>query len=372
MAPLDPITDSSLKRLLIVMPSWVGDVVMATPLLRSLRQRFPHARITLLIKAPLRPLIDASPWHDRVLVMRRRRKGAKAASNRRRSLVGLAARLRAGRFDAAILLPNSIRSAVLTGMAGIPRRVGYDRDGRGFLLTDRLLPLRQGGKFVPVPLVDYYLAIARYLGGDDRNRQLELFTRPELDAEADALLRSAEIDAADRSRPIVMLNPGAATKGAAKLWPADRYGQLADQLIERHRAVVLVNGSPKERPILDAVHAAAKHRLIDLPRLGSSLGLLKSLMRRSRLLITNDTGARHIAAAMATPVVSLFGPTDPQWTIIDFPHEKIIYAPPHTEPDGSVSRRMTDIDLPTVYAAAEKLLTTVTVRSELRTPNSEL
>jgi heptosyltransferase-2 len=187
------------------------------------------------------------------------------------------------------------------------------------------MPMRDpGGDFMPVPIIDYYLGLIRYLGAPNPSRRMQLFTRPADEVRADALLASLSLRP---GQTVVMLNPGAANLGDAKLWPADRFAAIADALIKRYGAAVLVNGSPKERPILDAVHKAAKHPLVDLLSRGSDLPLLKSLVKRCDLMITNDTGARHVAAAMETPVLSLFGPTDPEWTRLDVSHEKILRAP---------------------------------------------
>lgn len=346
---------STPRRLLVVLPSWVGDAAMATPALRALRELYPESRITYLLREYVRPVIDGAPWHDRLIVVRPRKAKADRPANggpprprgRRR---GLVARLRRREFDAAVLLPNSFRSALLVSSAGIRRRIGYDRDGRGLLLTDRLLPMRRKGRYVPVPAVDYYLGLARYLGAPASDRRLRLFTRPADDARANVMLRST---GADGGRPLVVLNPGAATKGRSKLWPAARFAAIADHLVDRHGAAIAVSGSAKERPLLDAVHRAARHQLIDLPAAGCDLTLLKSVLSRSALLVTNDTGARHIAAGVGARVVSLFGPTDPRWTVLDYDRERIIHAA-----DG----RMESIDVQPVIEAAEQLLDTCDLR----------
>ena len=334
-------------RLLIVLPSWVGDVVMATPALRALRHRFPESEITCLLKPYVRPVLDDAPWHDRL------------TPSDSRSPLALAARLRRHRFDAAVLLPNSFRSALTCALAGIGRRVGYARDGRGMLLTDRLRPAREGRRFVPVPMIDYYLALAGRLGAEVSDRRMELFTSDEDERRADRLLREAGVD--DPGRPLVLLNPGAANHGDAKLWPAERFAAVADALIDRHNAAVLVNGSPKERALLDRVHAAARHPLIDLPALGGDLALLKSIARRCRLVLTNDTGARHIAVATGAPTLSLFGPTDPEWTRLDADHERILRANQdcpacHTPGKRHSHTCMSAIEVDTVLHAAEDML----------------
>src|SRR5213079_747416 len=112
----------------------------------------------------------------------------------------LAARLRAGKFDLAILLPNSFKTALVCKMAGIDRIIGYERDGRGFLLSDKLLPVKDKGKFIPTPIVKYYLGIAHYLGSQHRDLKLELFVTDADRREAQELLSRCGL-ASDIDRP---------------------------------------------------------------------------------------------------------------------------------------------------------------------------
>ena len=307
------------RRLLIVMPTWVGDTIMATPTIRALRALYPEAHIAALVRSSVRPLLESNPWLDRLVTIRPKRRGM-PADGRRTGPLTLARRLAAGKFDTAILLPNSFRTALFVRLAGIPRRVGYDRDGRGFLLTDRLLPLRSKGRFVPVSTVEYYLGLAAYLGAVNLSSKMELFTRPEDDARALAMLRRAGFNP-EVGKPLVLINPGA-NYGEAKLWFADRFAAVADRLSREHGVTVAVTGAPKERPIIDKVIASAKEPLLNLPAHGLDLLLLKSVVKMSRLMVTNDTGPRHIAAAMGVPVVTIFGPTDPAWTDIGFSLER--------------------------------------------------
>jgi len=322
----------SIKRLLVVMPTWIGDAVMATPTLRALRELCPDAQITALVRETVRPIVDGCPWLDRVVKVRRSRK--RGSHKPEMGPVGLAQRLAKGQFDTAVLLPNSFRSALVTRMAGIPRRVGYDRDGRGFLLTDRLLARRSSGRFVPVPTRDYYLGLARYLGAVNPDPAMGLFTKVEDDAKADQILKQAGYDPASHSvasdgavgRPLVLINPGA-NYGDAKMWHPQRFAEVADRCVREFGAVTAVTGAPKERGILDQVLQAAKEPMLDLPGLGVDLTLLKSVVGRSSLMITNDTGPRHMATAMKVPVVTVFGPTDPAWTHTGFEAERQVMVP---------------------------------------------
>jgi len=300
------------------MPSWVGDVVMATPTLRSIRELLPDAHIAVLVRHNVRPMVEACPWIDRIVSIRPSRKGM--PDLRRKGAINLARRLSWGKFDTAIILPNSFRTALLARVAGIPRRIGYDRDGRGFLLTDRLLPRRVPGRFVPVSTRDYYLGIARYLGAHNPSPDMQLFTRAEDDARADAVLKASGYDPAS-GKKLILLNPGA-NFGDAKIWFADRFAKVADRAVRELDAVVAVTGAPKEKQIIADVLSAASVPVIDLPRHGMDLVLLKSILKRASAMVTNDTGPRHMAAAMGVPVVTIFGPTDPVWSEIDFAYER--------------------------------------------------
>lgn len=306
-----PIRDP--KRLLVVMPNWVGDVVMATPTLRALRRLYPNTQITALIRRPIRAVLQGCPWVDRIIVGRPARKGVlvdRGADN----LLMLSRRLAARKFDGAILLTNSFRSALLVRMAGIPKRVGYERDARGMLLTDRLLPLKEKGRLTPVSTLDYYLGLAKYLGAMKTDPKMELFpSRRDCD-KARQILQTAGYGP-DDPRPLVLLNPGA-NYGDAKIWEAGRFAKVADELARKYGAVVAVTGAPKERPILDQVIRQATMPVIDLSKHGVDLGSLKGIVERARLLITNDTGPRHYALALGVPVVVIYGPTDPAWTEI--------------------------------------------------------
>src|SRR3954449_10030092 len=171
-------------KILVVQPSWVGDAVMATPTLRAIRQLYPAAQISYLLRRYVKPIYSGMPWADQLITYRTGRTKAKAG----KGTFDLAARLRSAKFDLAILLPNSFKSALVCKMAGIDRIVGYERDGRGFLISDKLLPVKERGKFVPTPIVKYYLGLAHYLGSADRNLKLELFVTEAERREAEQVL----------------------------------------------------------------------------------------------------------------------------------------------------------------------------------------
>ena len=350
------------KRILVIQPSWVGDAVMATPTLRALRERFPEARITYLCRRYVKAMFVGLPYADRIITYRTGKTKAKTG----KGMLKLAARLRRGQFDAAILLTNSFKTALLCKLAGIKRIIGYERDGRGFLLTDRLLPYKDKGKFVPSPIIYYYLGIAQYLGSLHRDIHMKLsVTDAEAQMARDVLSRCGVSPDLEKpltrgSGPLVIINAGA-QYGVAKCWMPEHFAAVADRLIEQHNATILLSGTVRERAILDAVQRHMSHSAVDLPSKGLTLGALKEIVRRCDLMITNDTGPRHIAAAFDVPVITVFGPTHPEWTEINFADErqvsvKVLCGPCQKKFCPLDHRCMHEITPDMVYQQAEHLL----------------
>ncbi len=298
------------SRILISVPNWVGDVVMATPALRAIRQRFPDAHIVHLMRPYVADVLEGTNFSNRQVFWPAQ--GGLGA----RALVDLSGQLRREKFDLAILFTNSFRSALVAYLSGTKRRAGYSREGRAPLLTDRLQPPKDGRRFVPIPALDYYNALAKAVGCDEPGDTMELGVTPADEAVIDERLGTPRNDC-----PLVVLNPGA-NYGSAKCWPAERYAILADTLTREYGVRVVASLGPKERKIADQLAAAAKEPIeifVD-PPLG--LGPLKALIQRCRLLITNDTGPRHFALAFGVPVVTVFGSSDPAWTMTRFAKER--------------------------------------------------
>lgn len=308
------------RRLLVVMPSWVGDSVMATAALGLIRDALPGAFIGALVRPGIDELLAGSRFFDEVHVER-----ASGMMGPKRA----AAKVRPRNYDTALLLTNSFSTALITRLAFIPRRIGYDRDGRGLLLTDRIkAERREGGGYACVSAVEYYVRIARAMLGDASGStsggKLELGVSAAQERGASDLLARAGVD---NSRALVIVNPGG--NNAAKRWPAERFARVAADAVRSFNVRVLVNGSPGESELVDQVVSGAMNELnadaggrdargavVSLVKHGVTLGALKGVVRRASLMLTNDTGPRHIAAAMGVPTVTLFGPTDPRWTTL--------------------------------------------------------
>ncbi|MEM9296625.1 MAG: glycosyltransferase family 9 protein, partial [Planctomycetota bacterium] len=334
-APLEPP-----RRRLVVMPTWLGDCVRATPASAALRRWAPDAQITAVFRPAMAGLAEAMPWIDHVVAQQDGLGRLRAALREARSQ---------GRPDLAVLLPNSFRSAVLPWAARAKHRLGYNRDGRALLLTHRLAPPRQSnGQYKPTPAVDYYLDLIRSVGVPTDQPRLELHPGEDLRAQADDILKNAGLPAYD-PRPLALLNPGA--QRLDKRWPPERFAQVADHLAKTHNAALAVNGSPREAEVLQAVCDAAATPIVDLSKQGMTLAQLPAVVARASLLITNDTGTRHVAAATGVPVVSLFGPTTLDWTRIPFDHEIALCAG-----DASTPAPIDHISVEQVAQASEALL----------------
>ncbi|MBI3462913.1 MAG: lipopolysaccharide heptosyltransferase II [Planctomycetes bacterium] len=292
-------------NVLVVCPNWVGDAVMATPALRALRRGFSGARIVGLMRPVIADVLDGLGCFDVSLVWKPR---SKQRSERTWSVIKA---LRRERIDLAVLLPNSFHSAAVAWLAGARRRVGYRRDGRGWLLTDAIEPLKAGRRFVPTPVIDYYLELAYYLGCPRESYRLSLATTPADEQAADRVWTACRLGTAER---VVVLNPGAAY-GLAKCWPTEHFADLARNLARMHGTQVLVLCGPTERTMAQTIVQEADypsvHSLADFP---VSIGLSKACVRRCDLMIATDSGPRHLAAAFDVPVITLFGPTHIEWS----------------------------------------------------------
>ena len=301
------------QRILLVAPNRVGDLVMATPAFRAIRARFPKANLTAMVRPFLTELVEGTPWFDRVIAGHGRREGLV-------SLVRAVARTRRGKFDLAVLFPNSFRSALVARLGGCKRLAGYDRDGRGWLLTERATPRMEGGRFVPMPTIGYYLELAGKLGAATSDRRMELFVSETNRARAGEALRAAGLE---EKRPLVLLSPGA-SYGPSKCWGAERFAHVAELLSGKLGAGVGVICALSEMEQAREITKLAECEVSIVGEGKLGLGALKGAIERADAVITNDTGPRHIAAALGRAVVTIFGPTDPTWAEIGYERETAV------------------------------------------------
>ena len=341
-------------RIVVFCPNLVGDTVMATPALRALRRGYPGARLIGVIKPHVAPTLDGTPWLDEIIGF------DPASRNRSARTAAVWNRLRRERADLAVLFPNSFRSALLAWSSGIARRVGYARGGRGVLLTDRLPVTRDAtGARLPMPAVEYYLALVRRLGCPVDSVRPELATTL---ADEDEAAEACETLGLTDDAPIVCLNTGGAF-GPAKSWPVASFVSLARRLVMEAEVQVLVVCGPSERDTARQIVRGARHSsVVSLADRSLSIGLTKACVRLSALMITTDSGPRHFAAAFNVPVITLFGPTHIAWTRTYHPQAIHMFSPvpcgPCQQPVCPLGhhRCMTELTPDAVFRAAARML----------------
>jgi len=312
----------SINRIVVRGPNWVGDAVMTIPALRSLRCLFPNAHLTLVSKSSAMDIFIDADFVDQVLVYDRaglRSMWAQTREWRRR------------KFDLAILFQNAFEAAAMAFLARVPIRVGYDTERRGFLLTH---PVASPSWKDERHEMFYYLNIVGEVEELFSGRPSVAIEEPQFalavsasrQAEAFTLLRQ---HGSRGEGPLVILCPGS-INSRAKRWPAERYAQLADRLIENGFAVALI-GSPGEVDVSEQVLHNMRRQPIVLTG-ETTVAEAAAIISIADLLITNDTGPAHIGAAVSTPTLVIFGPTNPLTTRPFGAAGEIIREPPDCAP----------------------------------------
>jgi heptosyltransferase II len=279
------------NRLIIVAPNWLGDAVMALPAIADVRRGLPDATIVVTARESVAPLFDMVTDVDEVVTQ------VESNSGGREQTVRVAA-------DTAILLPNSFRSALLVRRARIPQRWGYRADWRGLLLT-RAIPRPRSG----IHQIEYYQHLTHALGFPSGSSTPRLQAPSTARAAAACVLERAGWDG--RS-PFVALSPGAAY-GGAKRWPPDRFAAVA-RLLENEGIRSVLVGSAADVPTGRQVESAVDDTSLVNVIGRTDLAQLAGLLSMARALVSNDSGAMHLGAALGVPVVGVFGPTDERLT----------------------------------------------------------
>ncbi|MCW5981425.1 MAG: lipopolysaccharide heptosyltransferase II [Bryobacteraceae bacterium] len=286
------------SRILIRATNWVGDAVMSLPAIRLVRERFPEAHITMLAKPWVADLYVRERVVDRMVLY---------MAGSWWEVWKLALSLRQERFDCAILLQNALEAALIARVAGIPRRIGYNRYGRGFLLTDAIPPPKPG--VIPRHESFYYLELLRRAGITEALPENEaIMFAGAAEARRAGLERFA---AAGMDRPAFGVSPGAAF-GGAKRWFPERFAATAERVARARGFGVALFGSSAERPLCQEL--ADRLRAAGLPVRNfageTTLGEFIEMAAACAVFLTNDSGPMHIAAASGIPTVAVFGPTD--------------------------------------------------------------
>ncbi len=291
---------SKAAHLVVRVPNWVGDLVMATPLLAALGECQAWSRCTILVRGHLADVLAAGPWSAEV-----------------RSIAGQAeelAVLRELRPDAALLLTNSWGAAWRAWRAGIPMRAGAALSGRRILLTHTVVPPTQDGRRSPIPTAHLLRDVGGLCGLLPRSLHPVLGLREEHAAQQRERLAELGIESgADPRSGYVLCCPGAAF-GAAKLWPPENFAAALDGIHERYGWRAVITGGPGEESLMERVRESCEHPALSLAAERRDLQRLKPLVRDARLLLVGDSGPRWYAAAFDVPCVTLMGPNFPELT----------------------------------------------------------
>ncbi len=309
------ISSEGIEKILVRAVNWVGDAVMTLPAVDALGEIFPHAEIVVLAKPWVAPVYEGRPAVHEVMIYRKE-DGLLKGFGGLGSAIG---KLRVRKFDIAVLFQNAFEAAFLARAAGIPRRLGYDRDGRGILLTHRV-PMNF---FKPgTHQVEFYLNLLRAVGWNAESRD------PVIEAPGDARRSCLQILAGkgvSEKELLVALSPGAMF-GDAKRWPVERFASVGDMAADKWGARVLVMGSGKEAFVCRSVESAMTGPSINLCG-ETSLDVAMAVIERCSMFVTNDSGLMHMAAALGVPTVAVFGSTDPVATGPRGPHTRIVRHP---------------------------------------------
>lgn len=301
------------RRTLVISPNWIGDAVMAQPLLQRLKQKHPERPIDVLAPPSVSPVWRAMAEVDTVLETPFRH-GALQLEERWR----YARELRRRGYADAYVLPNTLKYALIPWLAGIPERVGYKGEMRYGLLN-----VMHHDDTPQRPMVPFYAALAR-----DPASPLTPAPRPRMQASSEEIAAVCAKTGIALDRPLVIFAPGAEF-GAAKRWPAAHFAQLAKEIFAQDpTAQIALLGSPKDREACDEVIAGSgKDGMFNVAG-ATKLGEAIALIARADAVVANDSGLLHIASALNRPVVALYGPTDPD------------HAPPFSDMAKSISLRL--------------------------------
>jgi len=328
------------QRILVIRLDRIGDVVLSTPVLEELRKAYPQAFIAMMVRPVCRDVVEGNPFLNEVILYEKETRHASVWST-----IAFALSLRRHRFDTALVLHPTNRSHWIPWLAGIPVRIGWDRKS-GWLLTHRVPHLKQQGTKHEA---DYTLELLRSLGIEPSAPRPMVPIHPEADRRIGTFLNQHGIGPQDR---LVAIHPSASDQ--SKRWPADRFAHVADRLIDAEAVHVVLIAGPGDVAHAQAVEAAMRHRPLNAAG-KLSVGELACLLKRARLLISNDSGPVHLAAAVGTPVVAIFGRNQPglsatRWGPLGPGHMVLQKA------EAAGFSYITELTVEEVYRAAAKLL----------------
>ena len=287
-----------MKNILVVNVNWVGDVIFSLPIFKALKKSYPDAKIACLAVPRVKEILEGSPYIDEIMIY-----DEEGIHRTPLSKLALIRTLRQKKFDIAFILHKSLTRALFAFLAGIPRRVGYDAKGRGFLLTHRVKPISD-----PVHRSDYYINVIESFGIKVEDRVCEFVVREDSRKIVEELLKKEGVRKDDF---LVVISAGG--NWDLKRWPKENFALLIDRLADELKAKVAIVGAQKDVALVNSIEEKVRAKPITLTG-QTNLKELGALLERANLFISADTGPLHLASSVGTNVVGLFGPTRPEMT----------------------------------------------------------
>lgn len=287
--------ENQIKRILIIKPSSLGDIMHGLPVLEPIRKKWPDAKISWVIKDIYADILHGNLLVDDLVLLKH--------NSLTSSILSFREKLCRGKFDLAVDMQGLFRSGLIAFLSGASVRVGFRnaREMASLFYTNKVdAPLN-------IHAVDRNLKLAASLGCETRDIKFPLSLNQEAKQEVSEFIQKNKLDT---KQPLITFVPGG--RWEKKRWPALSFSSLGDLLSQKLNAGIIIAGSREEEGLVRKIRGAMKTQSTGAT--GFSLGSLKALLSRSDLVVTNDSGPMHIAVALGTPVVALFGPTDPQRT----------------------------------------------------------
>ena len=292
-----PLHEKEFHHFLLWMPNWIGDVILVMPALSALRNRFPHSRITAVVKAPADQLLSAHPAVDTVMQIPSGPKNGFLARLR------FVCKLRKYQFDLGIVFPNSIRSALLLFLSGAKNLLGYDTEGREIFLTHpvKVTSLSKKNEY----RVDYFFNLLSSLKLNSEECRFQPLKKNHEVKVVDEFLTNTGWQ---ENQFLIALHPG--TSKPQRGWHVERFGILCQKLAKEYPVKIVVLGQEKEAELLAQIRRFSPDHVVPLP---PKMGLLEvaTLLEKCHFFIGNDSGMMHLASMVNTPVVGIFGPGSP-------------------------------------------------------------
>ncbi|MDD4203025.1 MAG: lipopolysaccharide heptosyltransferase II [Candidatus Omnitrophica bacterium] len=283
-------------RILITRTDRIGDVMLSTPVIRAIKAKYPDSYLAFCLRPETAPLIVNDPLVDEVIEYDKKGKYKKF-----KGMLNFAFEIRRKKFDMAIVLHPTNRMNLTCFLAGIKKRIGYDHK-LGFLLTDRVAHKKQLGLKHET---EYTLDLLRHIGIDPVDKRLRLYVS---DQDIDRAKQLCEENYIPKGANVITVHPGASCR--SKIWPFHKFAELIDRLNEDSSVRVILVGAQSDLQLCNKVNALVSSRLINLVG-QTSIGVLAAILKKSKVFVSNDSGPVHMAVAVGTPVVDIFGRKDP-------------------------------------------------------------